>query len=586
MCRGIGYNSTAMPNVFQHDSQEEAGLEVHQFWPLVEIQCSEDLRFFLCSMYTPICIDDYPKPLPACSSVCLRAKTGCAPIMSQYGFSWPDRMNCEELPKFGDPNNLCMDSKNGEAPSQPSSTLLERYSPVVPLVTNKTPGKEAKARPTKGRDASRKSKPLTTAPIGGETCHCECRAPLIKLEEMADRRHFNRVETGGIANCAQSCHSVFFSHAEQQEAVQVIVVFAFTCFACTLFTVATCILDSERFKYPERSIIFICGCYLMVSLGFITRWWVGHESIACDGRLIRYPGTGPGPTHCLAVFLLIFFFSMAACVWWVILCFTWFLSAGLKWGNEAISGYSQYFHLLAFLVPTAKSLVILAMGAVDGDAFTGICSVGNLDLENLRRFVLLPLCAYLALGGAFLVAGFVSLFRIRKVIRQQARAKADKLEKLMIRIVIFSILYAIPGAVVIACYYYELHHRERWERSVTCPCIISADKPVYWFFLMKYIGSLVVGITSGFWIWSPKTLDSWMRFFGRICCGTGATIASRSGGAQLIGSQHMSVTGYQRQAYKQIPIGQQVAYSSSSHIETATNPGCGVLMKQIPMSHV
>lgn len=45
MCRGIGYNLTHMPNQFNHDTQDEAGLEVHQFWPLVEIYCSPDLRF-------------------------------------------------------------------------------------------------------------------------------------------------------------------------------------------------------------------------------------------------------------------------------------------------------------------------------------------------------------------------------------------------------------------------------------------------------------------------------------------------------------------------------------------------------------
>jgi hypothetical protein len=66
MCRGIGYNLTYMPNQFNHETQEEAGLEVHQFWPLVEISCSPHLRFFLCSMYAPICIPNYNKPLPAC----------------------------------------------------------------------------------------------------------------------------------------------------------------------------------------------------------------------------------------------------------------------------------------------------------------------------------------------------------------------------------------------------------------------------------------------------------------------------------------------------------------------------------------
>ena len=29
--------------------------------------------------------------------------------------------------------------------------------------------------------------------------------------------------------------------------------------------------------------------------------------------------------------------------------------------------------------------------------------------------------------------------------------------------------------------------------------------------------TLVVGITSGFWIWSHKTLDSWRKFYCRLC---------------------------------------------------------------------
>lgn len=81
MCKGIGYNMTYMPNQFNHDTQEEAGLEVHQFWPLVEIQCSPDLKFFLCSMYAPICMENYKRHLPACRSVCERARDGCAPLM-------------------------------------------------------------------------------------------------------------------------------------------------------------------------------------------------------------------------------------------------------------------------------------------------------------------------------------------------------------------------------------------------------------------------------------------------------------------------------------------------------------------------
>ncbi|KAG7251969.1 hypothetical protein CRUP_012788 [Coryphaenoides rupestris] len=122
LCRGVGYNHTSMPNQFNHDTQDEAGLEVHQFWPLVEIRCSPDLRFFLCSMYTPICLEDYRKPLPPCRAVCERARAGCAPLMLQYGFPWPDRMRCDLLPVQGDPDTLCMDYNRTGDPSSSSSS--------------------------------------------------------------------------------------------------------------------------------------------------------------------------------------------------------------------------------------------------------------------------------------------------------------------------------------------------------------------------------------------------------------------------------------------------------------------------------
>ena len=99
MCQNIGYNLTSMPNMFNHDSQEEAALEVHQFWPLVEIKCSPDLKFFLCSLYAPLCLPNIQTEVPPCRSICKRARRGCARLMRQYGFSWPERMKCKVFPK-------------------------------------------------------------------------------------------------------------------------------------------------------------------------------------------------------------------------------------------------------------------------------------------------------------------------------------------------------------------------------------------------------------------------------------------------------------------------------------------------------
>ena len=38
MCKDIGYNLTYTPNMLNHDTQEEAALEVAQFWPLLEFE--------------------------------------------------------------------------------------------------------------------------------------------------------------------------------------------------------------------------------------------------------------------------------------------------------------------------------------------------------------------------------------------------------------------------------------------------------------------------------------------------------------------------------------------------------------------
>lgn len=86
MCRDVKYNMTTLPNRFHHETQEEAGLEVHQFLPLVKIGCSGLLTEFLCSAYVPICMDNYPKPIIPCQSLCQRVRKGCEKLMLANGF--------------------------------------------------------------------------------------------------------------------------------------------------------------------------------------------------------------------------------------------------------------------------------------------------------------------------------------------------------------------------------------------------------------------------------------------------------------------------------------------------------------------
>lgn len=504
MCRGVGYNQTSIPNQFLHDSQEEAGLEAHQFWPLVEIQCSTELRFFLCSLYTPICIASYHLPLPPCRSVCVRVRAGCAPLMRQYGFAWPHRMDCNLFPEYGDPERLCMQ-------------------------LNTTYGAEGTSAPMSGS---------STAKDGVCPMQCRCNAPFVEIGNGTGAP-FDRVSVGEEMNCATPCRGVYFGAEEDLFTEFWIGLWSVACLISTSLTLFTFLIEPSRFRYPERSIVFLSLCYSFVSLAYVIRLVLGHDVIACvqdgaaaDNRLVvvrHLRTTRPQPMGaCHAIFFLLYFFGMASNVWWVILSFSWFLSAGLKWGEEAVSSCSPHFHLTAWLLPSAQTIAVLATSAVDGDVISGVCYVGNASVISLRLFVIAPLCLYLFCATAFLVAGFVSLVRVRHVIRQQCSSTGtNKLERFMVRIGVFSLLYTLPATCLIACYLYEDTARRLYETHINCrPCAdpgrpsddpgVVSRKPEFAVFMAKYFMSLVVGITSGFWIWTGKTIESWRRFYERL----------------------------------------------------------------------
>lgn len=523
MCRGIGYNLTSFPNEMNHDTQEEAGLEANQFFPLVEMKCSPDLRFFLCSLYMPICIEDYHKPLPVCRSVCERTRAGCAPIMQKYNFPWPERMTCERFPEFQENRNdvLCM-QPDGYASERDSSRDADR--PGSPGGSGrKTTAQKDKCK--NGKNGKNCQTPTTgtdrNAVTSTRTCDCSCKAPLVQLPKDHSLYNTSQTKIGSIESCAMPCRGAFFTREEKDFADIWITLWSGMCFISTLMTLTTFVIDTERFKYPERPIVFLSLCYFLVAIGYLYRVFLGHDEVACDGRIIKYSSTGP--TSCTMIFLVTYFFGMASSIWWVILSFTWFLAAGLKWGNESIAKHSQYFHLAAWLVPTVKTVAVVLVQAIDADPVAGICYVGNLNMENLKTFVLIPLVIYLVIGTSFLGAGFVSLFHIRSVIKQQggigAGAKADKLEKLMIRIGIFSVLYTVPAGIVIGCSLYEVYFYDDWMASLTCPCHTATGfrrRPLYSLLMLKYFMALAVGITSGVWIWSGKTVDSWKRLWRRM----------------------------------------------------------------------
>ena len=525
LCRDIQYNETIMPNLLNHRKQDDAGLEVHQFFPLVKVECSPKLKLFLCSMYVPVCTM-LEEAIPPCRGLCLEAKSGCETLMNRFGFSWPESLDCSKFPTDG----LCVGQNTTTDSGRPSGGGGGGGGQVNPTSYPK-PGKTTPRRPGPNYNHS----------WGGATPYYptdfQC-PPFLKVAPGLDYKLYMGDQI--VRDCGMPCDAhqdMFFGKKEREFARWWIGIWAILCMMSTLFTILTFLVDMTRFCYPERPIIFLSACYFVVATVYVVGFAIGDE-VSCAGPfdpqdegvpkdgMYKVVTQGTKKEGCTIMFMLLYYFSMASSIWWVILTLTWFLSAGMKWGHEAIESNSQYFHLAAWAVPAILTIAILAMAEVDGDVLSSVCYTGISNIDALRGFILAPLVVFLILGTSFLFAGFVSLFRIRTIMKHDG-TKTDKLEKLMVRIGIFSVLYTVPATIVIGCYFYEQTHHEQWmltARDKMCNrfnfrCTTHYDQqqtPDFTVFMIKYLMAVIVGITSGFWIWSGKTVASWSQFHNKI----------------------------------------------------------------------
>uniref|UniRef100_A0A3Q0T5C5 Frizzled class receptor 4 n=1 Tax=Amphilophus citrinellus TaxID=61819 RepID=A0A3Q0T5C5_AMPCI len=430
MCQGLGYNVTKMPNLVGNVLQSDAELQLTTFTPLIQYGCSSQLKFFLCSVYVPMCTDKVPIPIGPCGSMC----------QSQYG-KWDE-----------DPP----------------------YQPV-------------------------------RHPPHQEECHALGSAP--------DQYTWLKQTESCTLQCGYD--SGLYRRGAKVFTDAWMAVWAVLCFLSTTLTVLTFLLDSQRFSYPERPIIFLSMCCNLYSVAYLVRLTLGRERVSCDLDATTVPilvQEGLKSTGCSIVFLLLYFFGMASSLWWVILTLTWFLAAGLKWGHEAIEMHSSYFHIAAWAIPAVKTIVILIMRLVDADDLTGLCYVGNQQQEALTgNYSIITLLIYLFvldfISTLFICAGLVALFKIRSNLQKDG-AKTDKLERLMVKIGVFSVLYTVPASTVIGCYLYQLSNWGDFRASTRDSYVASE--------MLRIFMSLLVGITSGMWIWSAKTLHTWQRCSARL----------------------------------------------------------------------
>uniref|UniRef100_A0A8C2V1D8 Frizzled-6 n=2 Tax=Chinchilla lanigera TaxID=34839 RepID=A0A8C2V1D8_CHILA len=477
-CLKMTYNLTFFPNLMGHYDQGIAAVEMEHFLPLANLDCSPNVETFLCQAFIPTCTE-HVHVVPPCRDFCRKVYSDCKSIMDTFGIRWPEELECDRL-------QYC----NGTVPG-------------------------------------------ALGPHGGS-------GPQKKTEQVQRDIGFwcpRHLKTSGgqgykflgIDQCAPPCPNMYFKSDELEFAKSFIGIVSIFCLCATLFTFLTFLIDVRRFRYPERPIIYYSVCYSIVSLMYFVGFLLGN-STACN-RADEKLGLGDtvvlGSQNkaCSVVFMFLYFFTMAGTVWWVILTITWFLAAGRKWSCEAIEQKAVWFHAVAWGTPGFLTVMLLAMNKVEGDNISGVCFVGLYDLAASRYFVLLPLCLCVFVGLSLLLAGIVSLNHVRQVIQHDGRNQ-EKLKKFMIRIGVFSGLYLVPLVMLLGCYVYEQVNRVTWEitwvsdhcRQYHIPCpyqVKTTARPELALFMIKYLMTLIVGISAVFWVGSKKTCTEWAGFFKR-----------------------------------------------------------------------
>lgn len=462
-CKDIGYNVTGMPNLVGHDLQQDAQLQLQTFRPLIQYGCSSRLKFFLCSVYVPMCTEKVAQPIGPCRTLCKAVKSRCQPVLQEFGFPWPSGLSCNNFPPENNDKHMCMDG--------PEADNFEK-EPYVGRT------KEAKAT--------------------------------ISVLKNAKKRHFGLC--GGYrksnvfyyvnrtSQCSQLCTADVLFNQEDKNFVEIwITIWAVLCFVSTLFTAITFIVDRCSYKYPEFAIIILSITYNVYSIAYIIRINLGRAAVACNRdsqhNVTLLTVESLDNINCTIVFMLLYYFGMASMIWWVILTITWYLSEALRWTQEAIQQYYTFFHLAAWFLPAAKTIAILVLRLVDADELTGICYVGNRNNEALLGFVISPNLVYLFIGIMFLTAGVIAIYRMKRV----ANHSLNNRKKLKIRIGIFALLYIIPATCVLAANIYEYSFRDQW---------LTANVPLkltFEVFTLKIFMSFIIGITTGLWIWSSKS---------------------------------------------------------------------------------
>ena len=504
---------TKLPNAFDFhdlraakDNFSRIGFKYHPF------NCSPSVDIFICSLYFPICrIHEtegggrHIQVIKPCREFCIEMTDNVcrqdfaegAKQLAAHGIVAP-MINCSVLLTFSEAQGGCL--FNGPSPSTP------------PTVTTTAPPELA--------------------------CPDRCNSGLVSVTGS---------QFGGIQNCSEPCTAGqtsngrplygVFTTPEEKVFVRVwIGIISISCLCVAAFTVLNWLVSYQAYHYPETPILHVAICYVFIAFGYFIHVCIGQDIVCFKtesgvGAIANGSNT---PAMCILTFFLIYFFSVASWVWWIVTVVLWFLQAAIHVNKSTIEQkyFQVSYHLFAWLVAAIFTIVAMATNSYGGNSITRMCQISIQSDEAQIGFLLAPqlLCIFVCIvlllfGHMWLLICDANKGLINIQNRNNNNTNVTTKERSMFEIIrtdVFCVFFLIHMTVLSSINMYQFQSQNKWERSyaqcTVCEECSSVEdtKPLIGVFVFQVTVELFMGIILVFWLKPKQVLKAWKKVYLRL----------------------------------------------------------------------
>uniref|UniRef100_A0A0N4U5J8 Frizzled-4 n=1 Tax=Dracunculus medinensis TaxID=318479 RepID=A0A0N4U5J8_DRAME len=347
------------------ESESDAENRFNTFDPLIKIRCSSQLKFFLCSVYFPMCTDKVPIAIGPCRPLCERVQMKCEPLLKEFGFPWPPSMNCSKFPLENNHDAMCM-----KGPTSDEEIPIANEEPEYEQVENNIPS--------------------TTM---------RCTQP--------NTIYMNR--TGHCVPLCQSNHG--YTTEDRESASAALFIMSLICIALTSVCLLTfCTRRNCLTALPELSLFFSSLSFCISAIIYLFSLLYRNQ-ISCMVYTSKSVFVVSGMQHipCTTVAILLYYFGTTGRLWWFFLCCTWNKHA--QRNQQHLDALVLRSHVLAWGIPLGAVMLALMAQSIYADPLSGICLVGggNRVIEvvfiSLRELILLLCCLVPLFFGCLTLIG-------------------------------------------------------------------------------------------------------------------------------------------------------------------------------------